>query len=242
MKGFKILALFAFMSLACVSAFGQEKTVLEDTVFVKTNKLTVDYNAIETQINQNPAQYEALWKRYEAGDVNLTLSDLAVVYYGFALMPHTTPAEPDADTVKAAEEAFNAGQHDKAYDTFKRCLAANPVSLKWLFRCYLCARALNAPEPEKRTVGANLVGLLELIAATGDGRSTESAYKVIDVSDEYMFLQLHHEIDDVKGQSLATNDDGGTFDRIVTTKNGVDTDYYFDASLIFLKWNRMLGF
>ena len=68
-------------------------------------------------------------------------------------------------------------------------------------------------------------GLLTSIVTSGDGKSPETAYKVISVDEEYTVL--NHIGAKVKSQSLVA----GSCDAMAVQFNGADTTLYFDASI-----------
>ena len=68
-------------------------------------------------------------------------------------------------------------------------------------------------------------GLMASVAASGDGKSPETAYKVIAVDEEYTFL--NHIGAKLKSQALK----GGHYDEMAVNWNGADTVIYFDAAI-----------
>ena len=69
-------------------------------------------------------------------------------------------------------------------------------------------------------------GLLASITASGDGRTKETAMKVISVSEEYAVLE--HLVERKLGQSL---DESGRYDIMECEADGQKVTYYFDVSI-----------
>lgn len=73
------------------------------------------------------------------------------------------------------------------------------------------------------------MGLLKSIIQNGDGKSCETAWPVIQVSEEYFILEMLGV--EVKQQSIISGK--GLCDRMDVTDEGVPVTYYFDVSKIF---------
>ncbi len=73
------------------------------------------------------------------------------------------------------------------------------------------------------------MGLLKSIIQSGDGKSCETAWKVIQVSEEYFILEMLGV--ELERQSIISN--GGLCDRMDVTDEGEPSTYYFDISKIF---------
>lgn len=73
------------------------------------------------------------------------------------------------------------------------------------------------------------MGLLKCIIQNGDGKSCETAWPVIQVSEEYFILEMLGV--EVKQQSIISGK--GLCDRMDVTDEGVPATYYFDVSKIF---------
>lgn len=73
------------------------------------------------------------------------------------------------------------------------------------------------------------MGLLKSIIQNGDGKSCETAWPVIQVSEEYFILEMLGV--EVRQQSIISGK--GLCDRMDVTDEGVPATYYFDVSKIF---------
>ena len=73
------------------------------------------------------------------------------------------------------------------------------------------------------------MGLLKSIIQNGDGKSCETAWPVIQVSEEYFILEMLG----VEGRHKSIISGKGLCDRMDVTDEGVPVTYYFDVSKIF---------
>ncbi|MDR2474306.1 MAG: DUF4919 domain-containing protein, partial [Bacteroidales bacterium] len=73
-------------------------------------------------------------------------------------------------------------------------------------------------------------GLMNSIINSGDGRSCKTAWKVIQISEEYFLFQILNA--KIKSQNLLISDQK-TCEEMVVEMNGVEQAFYFDVSKIF---------
>ena len=80
-------------------------------------------------------------------------------------------------------------------------------------------------------------GLLKSILQTGDGKTCETGWHVIQVAEEYFILDM---LDAQLTQQSLINL-GGTCDKMDVTQDGGNTTYYFDVSLVFEGYKEEMG-
>jgi hypothetical protein len=79
-------------------------------------------------------------------------------------------------------------------------------------------------------------GLLYSIEDSGDGKTCETAWHVIQISEEYFILQMHGDI--LLEQSVYNS--GGLCDKmVVKTEEGDKKTYYFETSKVFEGYNKL---
>lgn len=88
----------------------------------------VDYQALEVEMSQNPAEYREMLDRFIKGDTTLTPAQVAKVYYGFALTPSYEPT----DSFPEIRKAFAEENYALVDSLLPEALALNPVSLTLL--------------------------------------------------------------------------------------------------------------
>lgn len=165
-----------------------------------TGKLNIDYFAIKEYVTTHDYDFQNLIQRFEKNDTLLTQEELAMIYYGYSFTSAYTEISviDDYCQFQKLEEA----KDEKAYELGKSILKRNPVSLKTLLKMYLVADILEKDDAEIRSYAQRYYSLLGMIAATGDGKTEKTAFKVIDVDDEYHILYKQFEVENIKKQSF----------------------------------------
>ena len=187
----------------------------------------------------------------------LTFASLSQAEQPKAAPAPKVPALPSADEFTALRMAFAAQPDFSPYwnmDTERSAIFAAikskdfpkaiALAKPWLEKVpvdaevhYLCGHFLKKAGD---IVGSMyhfhcFYGLMRSITATGDGKSTKTAWKVISVSEEYALL---NEIDaELIDQSLVESCDK----MHVKLSNGTETDIYFDVSVSLAATARQLA-
>ena len=212
-----------FFCVGCIHGFAQGKQEFLD----------VNYASIEKFVTQQEAQYDSLMQRFIEGDTTLTSDEVKYVFYGsyFSLKyAYTNPSHElmDAFKEKRYEDVLNLGQKE---------LTKSPAQLAILFR--MCVAALEQEEEEKAQLyRTRLLQVLDVILSSGDWKSAQTAYKVLEVSDEYVILY------GVFGVHLTQQALSGKCDimTVYEDENPDETvDIYFDVSLHMATLNNLFG-
>jgi hypothetical protein len=77
-------------------------------------------------------------------------------------------------------------------------------------------------------------GLLTSIIKSGDGKSTKTAWKVIQIEEEYFILGI---LDAKLISQALVSDKKKPYDRMSVVEEGMKKDYYFDITKVFEKYN-----
>lgn len=77
-------------------------------------------------------------------------------------------------------------------------------------------------------------GLLNSIVKNGDGKSCETAWPVIQVSEEYFVLEMI----DAKLEKQSIDNVGGLCDKMEVTRDGEHKTYYFDVTKVFESYKK----
>lgn len=212
-----------FFCLTCLHGFAQGKQ----------DFLDVNYASIEKFVTQQEAQYDSLMQRFIKGDTTLTLDEVKYVFYGcyYSLKyDYTNPSQElmTAYKEKRYEDVLNLGSKE---------LKKSPAQLAILFR--MCVAALEQEDEEKAQLyKTRLLQIVDVILSSGDGKSAKTAYKVLEVSDEYVILYGVFGVN-VKQQALSGNCD------IMTVYEGENldetVDIYFDVTLHMATLNNLFG-
>ncbi len=78
-------------------------------------------------------------------------------------------------------------------------------------------------------------GLLNSIVKKGDGQSCETAWPVIQISEEYFILEMI----DAKLQKQSVNNKGGFCDKMEVKVDGKKKTYYFEVSKVFEGYKKL---
>jgi len=119
----------------------------------------------------------------------------------------------------------------------EKILRVNPVSLKANdFMGYALFETGN-PEVKWRKYQNRYRAIRRVIATSGDGRSCETALKVIYVSDEYNMLHTYFDIEKIHSQRLI-----GLCDRfeVEPTQYLQSKEIYFDISVSLLRTQELM--
>lgn len=197
-----------------------------------------DYKAIEKAVADpnGDCHYPTLLQRFNSGDTSLTEVQLQHLYYGTIYQESYHPYRSGDwyDEYRAAKDS--AEEYPEA---LKRALSAAekgvreaPVSLR-ARRCYAycCYDLYGRDDVRTRIAVVQFYQLIDIILHSGRGLSSEEAWHVISVSDEYVVLsELGLQ---PQGQSLV-----GNCDRFQVSSEEYDVEeVYFNTlpSLIYLE-------
>ncbi len=132
-----------------------------------------------------PGPYESLVARVKAGD---TTVDYRALRDAYAESPLYQPYGGDSDDAKRVmHEAFNAQDCAKVLPAAAKVLDANFVDIE---AHLLSGRCFELKGDEAKAVFHRAIakGLMDSIIASGDGKSTKTAFVVIAVDEEYAVL------------------------------------------------------
>ena len=131
------------------------------------------------------------------------------------------------------DEKNNAG----VYNVGKKILEYNPVSLNALFCLYIASRELDKNDEECISYLKKYQSIIDMICYYGDGKSSESAFRIITPDDQDYIVYGKLQIDEVISKELDTE----TMCNIITV---IPSDkfrgryIYFDLSLFLSQAER----
>jgi len=129
------------------------------------------------------ARYDDLVAKLEAGDKNVNFKDLRLAYADSTGGPDTDPQK------KAMMVALNSKNFEEALKNADIVLAGDYADMDAHFVEYVANRELhNADRSDFHKFV--LQGLLNSITGSGDGKSFETAFQVIEVHEEYVLLRF----------------------------------------------------
>ena len=222
MKKILFVALAIFVCLSVNPCFGQKKS----------NFLKVDYSEIEKYVIQNEDAFNTLMNRFISEDTTLTLNELKYVFYGV----HYSSKYGYEDVSKETQALIKEEKYEDALEKCREELKNSPTSLDILFSAMRCAENLDEVETANG-YQTRILQILDLIFATGDGKSAKTALKVMEVSDEYFIIYAVLGAN-VKGQALVGNCDVMT---LYDDDPDQTMDVYFDITLHMEMLNELFG-
>lgn len=198
----------------------------------KQQFLDVDYTAIEKFVNNQESSYNALVERFITGDTTLTLDEVKMVYYG----SYFSPKYDYSDATDEINQSFRDKNYEEALKLLRNELATSPANLELLFMAMVSAIELEE-ENEKELYTLKLRQLVDVIFSSGDGKSTKTALKVLEVSDEYII------INGVLGARVKQQALVGVCDQMTIYEEDPEEtfDLYFDVSLHMKRLNELFG-
>ncbi len=180
-----LLGIMRCMALVFVSVLlsvyvspAQERTV---------GKLDMDEISRLVGDSSSASYYPKLLERYNAFDPTLTREEYSLLYYGFAFQPDYIKAE-FAEMGSYLKSMIAGGGLLDALAECDRLLGLSPVSMELnRIRSYLGFK-LRRPAVEVQNYMSRFVALLDVVSNSGDGRSDSTAYHVIFIADEALFM------------------------------------------------------
>ena len=249
MRYLKSIVTVAFLSLAVLLVFDSCSTSKKTTTRKGDAVISVnapDYQRIKKEINTEGSEfyYPELLRRFEEADTTLTLEQLYYFYYGTATRPEYNPykmAKYDALREALAKDTPEKEDWAKAAQEIDKELETDPTNIRFHLYKHMIYRNLYGSESEKTIDAYNQVlMLLSAVTSTGDGRSKETAFHVISVTDEYGILDIFGLSS--KMQSLV-EDKGQSYDVMDLEENeyGLES-MYFNITVSMDAMNKMFGF
>lgn len=210
MKKFLLSIIFFF---GCTAAFGQLE--INDTVIGYIVKHEREY-------------FNEITDLYNSNDPMLHVDDIALVYYGQAFLPQYNPGKDENE--KLLKKLHDEKKNVEVYNVAKKILDYNPVSLNALFSIYIASKELGKSDEECLGYLKKYQNIIDMICHYGDGKSSDTAFRIITPDDQDYIIYGKLQIEDVITQTLDTE----TLCNIVSVRPSEkfpQQRVYFDLSL-----------
>lgn len=194
-------------------------------------QLQLDYKTIKDIVENEKEYFNDILEVYQSNDPYIRVDDYALVYYGQSFLPSYNGGN-DANEEKLKSYAAE-GKYLEQYETAKKILEYNPVSLNALFYAWRAADELIKPEEETKAYLVKYVGLLDMITSMGNGKNAETPFHVICPDDQDHILYGKLQISAVYSRQLDTN----TLCNIIT----VEPNENFQARRVYIDISRYLS-
>ena len=205
------------------------------TCATANSQVVLDNETIQDIVKNEREYFDQITEIYRSDDPMLRVDDIALIYYGQAFMPHYCPGKDENE--KALKKLHDEKKNAEVYDVAKKILEYNPVSLNALFSIYIASKELGKSEEECISYLKKYQSIINMICQYGDGKSSESAFRIITPDDQDYIIYGQLQIENVVSQKLDTE----TLCNIITVKPSDKFQgrcVYFDLSLFLSQVDR----
>jgi hypothetical protein len=157
-----------------------------------------------------PSEYGALLAKVKGGDLSI---DFQKLRFSYMESPEYKKAKDTSGEDRLMWKAFNADDYKEAIKNADAVLASEFVNLDAHFVASASYDKLGDAK-QSDFHRAVFVGLIKSITDLGDGKSTKTAYVVINVHEEYVVLNV---LGLRRGNQALVAEDGHSYDRLTTT-------------------------
>ena len=175
-----------------------------------------------------PSEYATLLASLKAGNTAIDYTRLRLSYMD---SPEYKAAKDVSKSEDAMSDALNKKDYPAALKDAEAVLESNYVNMDAHFVALVANREMGALDKAQfhRTV---FHGLIDSIRSSGDGKSPETAWVVINVHEEYVVLRVLGFRP--RGQSLIQKD-GHSYDvmKVKNTEDGTEQTFYFNVDIPF---------
>lgn len=191
----------------------------------------LDYKTIKDIVENEKQYYNDILNVYLNDDPYIRVDDYALVYYGQSFLPAYNGGN---DKNEEALKSYAAeGKLLEQYETAKKILEYNPVSLNALFYAWRASEELIKPQEETNSYLKKYLGILDMITTMGDGKSSSTPFRVISPDDQDHILYGKLDIEKVVSRNLDTQ----TLCNIIT----VEPTEKFTSRRVYIDVSRYLS-
>ncbi|MHC8948869.1 DUF4919 domain-containing protein [Sphingobacterium hungaricum] len=194
------------------------------------NRTAPDYESIKTLIAQDDEHnYQKLLSRFQDADSTLTKEEYDLLYFGQYFQPDYHPYKTyNTELIKLYRE----NNIEEFIKQGEESLRKNPFDLR-LNCCLMIAYEDLGDEINFDRVSRKFYAMVEAIGMSGDGNSSKTGFHVMNVSDEYVVLNILGF--DSKSQRVVDSCDYHELEENDIDLKGI----YFDVSKIFEASNKL---
>lgn len=206
------------------------------SLYLPAQKISnVDFDALKKTLDGNPALYNELVTRFKNSDSTLTAADYSTLYYGQCLQKNYNPYGLDVNADEFRKH-YQKQDYEKALPIALRIIDKNPMDVQMTFKALVCYHYMK-DEVNKAKMNARYEGILMTIIESGDGKTAETAFVVMKVSDEYELMN-NMEVQNTM-QSLVRSP-AGECDMMTLKPNDLGLEkLYFNVSKLFESMSKM---
>ena len=166
------------------------------------SQVMLDNEMIEDIVNTERTYFDEITQIYKNDDPMLRVDDIALVYYGQAFLPQYNPGKDENE--KLLKKLHDEKKNVEIYNVAKNILEYNPVSLNALFSIYIASKELGKSDEECLSYLKKYQSIIDMICKYGDGKSSDTAFRIITPDDQDYIVYGKLQIDNVLSQTLDT--------------------------------------
>jgi hypothetical protein len=179
-------------------------------------------------VSDQPSEYATLLASLKAGKTAIDYTRLRLSYMD---SPEYKAAKDVSKSEDAMTEALNKKDYPAALKNAEAVLESNYVNIDAHFVAFVANREMGAMDKAQfhRTV---FRGLIDSIRNSGDGKSMETAWVVINVHEEYVILRA---LGFRPGEQSLIHKDGHSYDemKVKNAEDGTAQTFYFNVDIPF---------
>ncbi|KAA3643736.1 MAG: DUF4919 domain-containing protein [Bacteroidetes bacterium] len=208
-------------------------------VFMLTSMLTTSYtfgqSSAEVEVPKFNDKYSEYVKKLEAGQTDIDYQDFRFSFIESEQFKIASAKSTEFDSLKKEMYTkMDKSEYEEIIKITKQMLSIDYTSMiahKILRQTYkIVGDTANAAK--YKTIQ---FGLLNSIVKKGDGQTCETAWPVIQLSEEYFILEMVGA--ELKKQSI--DNEGGLCDKMEVKVDGKKKTYYFETSKIFQGYKKL---
>lgn len=166
------------------------------------SQVMLDNEMIEDIVKNERTYFDEITQIYKNDDPMLRVDDIALVYYGQAFLPQYNPGKDENE--KLLKKLHDEKKNVEIYNVAKNILEYNPVSLNALFSIYIASKELGKSDEECLSYLNKYQSIIDMICKYGDGKSSDTAFRIITPDDQDYIVYGKLQIDNVLSQTLDT--------------------------------------
>lgn len=199
---------------------------------------TVDMNKIKNAITDENSEffYPKLFERYSNHDTTLNLEQYRHLYYGHALQPYYNPTiSRMGDSARTLRQTLNSSNPDfkRVAELARFVLRLDPFSIDAMYILGIAYEILGE-EKYLNIFIDKFTKIVQTVLMSGDGKTPETAFTVVSLSDEYAFLNAVG----LKSKEQALVEHNGKFYDLITLEKSEEIELdsvYFNIELYYGK-------
>ena len=199
------------------------------------SQVMLDNEMIEDIVKNERTYFDEITQIYKNDDPMLRVDDIALVYYGQSFLQQYNPGKDENE--KLLKKLHDEKKNVEIYNVAKNILEYNPVSLNALSSIYIASKELGKSDEECLSYLKKYQSIIDMICKYGDGKSSDTAFRIITPDDQDYIVYGKLQIDNVLSQTLDTE----TLCNIITVKPSDKFQgrcVYFDLSLFLSQVDR----